>query len=56
MIHHDSMSVLKKIDKYFKLKPSSVGDPELYLGAKVTKMNLVNKTWCWTLSPSKYVQ
>ena len=56
VIHHDSMSVLKKIDKYFKLKPSSVGDPDLYLGAKVTKMKLMNNTWCWTLSPSKYVQ
>jgi len=56
VIHHDSMSVLKRIDTYFKLKPSSIGDPDVYLGAKVTKMNLINGTWCWTLSPSKYVQ
>ena len=56
MIHHDSLSVLKRIDLYFTLKPSSVGDPDIYLGAKVTKMNLSNGTWCWTLSPSKYVQ
>ena len=47
---------LKKIDSYFMLKPSSVGDPDIYLGAKVTKMYLSNGTWCWTLSPSKYVK
>ena len=56
MMHHDSLSVLKKLDKYFKLKPSSIGDPDIYIGAKVTKMTLKNNTWCWTLSPSKYVQ
>ena len=56
VIHHDALSILKKIDSYFKLKPTSVGDPDIYLGAKVTKMNLKNGTWCWTLSPSKYVQ
>ena len=56
VIHHDSLSILKRIDSYFKLKPTSIGDPDIYLGDKVTKMNLANGTWCWTLSPSKYVQ
>ena len=37
VIHHDSLSVLKRIDSYFTLKPSSVGDPDIYIGAKVTK-------------------
>jgi len=32
VIHHDAMPVLMKIDKYFKLKPSSIGDPDIYLG------------------------
>ena len=54
VIHHDSLSVLKRIDSCFKLKPDSIGDPDIYLGAKVKKMNLANGTWCWTLSPSKY--
>ena len=56
VIHHDALSILKGIDSYFKLKPASIGDPDIYLGAKVTKINLANGTWCWTLSPSKYVQ
>ena len=56
VIHHDSLSILKIINSYFKLKPSSIGDPDIYLGAKVKKMTLTNGTWCWALRPSKYVQ
>ena len=44
VIFHDSLSILKRIDSYFKLKPASIGDPDIYLGAKVTKMNLANGT------------
>jgi hypothetical protein len=32
-IHHDALSVLTKIDKYLPLKPTSVGNPDIYLGA-----------------------
>ena len=46
LIHHDSLSILKIIDSYFQLKPTSIGDPDIYLGAKVTKTNLANRTWC----------
>ena len=35
VVHHDAMTILMKIDKYFKLKPSSIGDPDIYLGAKL---------------------
>ena len=56
VIHHNSLSILKILDSYFKLKPSSTGDPGIYLGAKVRKMTLANGTWCWSLSSSKYVQ
>ena len=56
VIHHDSLSILKRIDSYFKLNPDSIGDPDIYLGSKVTNMNLANGTWCLTLRPSKYVQ
>ncbi len=34
-IHHDPMSVINKINGYPPLKPSSVGDPDIYLGAKL---------------------
>ena len=35
VVHHDTMTTLMKIDKYLKLKPSSIGDPDIYLGAKL---------------------
>ena len=54
-IHHDAMTVLKRINKYLPLKPDSVGDPDMYLGAKLRQTELTNGVWAWALSPSKYV-
>ena len=39
-----------------KLKPDSIGDPDIYLGAKLKKVELDNDVVCWSLSPFKYVQ
>ncbi len=54
-VHHDSMSVLNLINGYMPLKPSLVGDPDIYLGAKLKMTQLENGIWAWRLSPSKYV-
>jgi hypothetical protein len=54
-IHHNPMSVLNLINGYMSLKPSSVGDPDIYLGAKLKMTRLDNRIWAWGLSPSKYV-
>jgi hypothetical protein len=54
-MHHDAMSVLDRINKYLPLKPTSVGDPDIYLGAKLKETQLPNGIWAWGLSPSKYV-
>jgi hypothetical protein len=54
-IHHDPMSVLKEINGYLPLKPSSVGNPDIYLGAKLKETQLSNGVMVWGLSPSKYV-
>ena len=56
VIQYESLAILKRIDSYFNLKPTSIGDPDIYLGSKVKKMKLENGTWCWSLNPSKYVQ
>ena len=56
VIRHEALSVLTKIDKYFTLKPDSIGDPDVYLGAKLKLHQCENDVYCWTLSPSKYVQ
>jgi hypothetical protein len=50
------MSVLNRIHHYLPLKPTSVGDPDIYLGAKVRLDQLTNGVFAWGLSPSKYVQ
>jgi hypothetical protein len=54
-IHHNLMSVLNSINGYMPLKPSLIGDPDIYLGAKLKMTQLENGVWAWGLSPSKYV-
>jgi hypothetical protein len=54
-IHHDPMSVMGEINKYLPLKPSSVGNPDIYLGAKLKETRLPNGVMAWGLSSSKYV-
>ncbi len=34
-VHHDNMSVLNVINGYMPLKPSSIGDLDIYLGTKL---------------------
>jgi hypothetical protein len=54
-IHHDPMTVLNSINAYMPLKPSLVGDPDIYLGVKLKMTRLDNGIEAWGLSPSKYV-
>ena len=35
VIHNDAMSILNKINKYFKLNPNSIGGTDMYLGSKI---------------------
>jgi hypothetical protein len=55
-VHHDAMQQIRAIDKRFPLKKGSVGDPDIYLGAKLRKVTLPNGVEAWSMSPSKYVQ
>ena len=52
----DAVAILKKIDKYFKMKEGSIGDPDIYLGAKLKEHVLPNGVKAWGQSPSKYIQ
>ncbi len=54
-IHEEPDSVLQVLNKYFPLKPESVGAPDIYLGAKLKQMQLENGVWAWGISPSKYI-
>jgi Reverse transcriptase (RNA-dependent DNA polymerase) len=55
-IHHDPKGELTRLDKYFMMKPGSIADPDMYLGAKLRKIQLANGVWSWSQSASKYVQ
>jgi hypothetical protein len=57
VVHHDAEDVLLRLDKkYFKMKPGSIGDPDVYLGATIKQMRLANGVMAWASSPSKYVR
>ena len=56
VVHHDAMPIMKKINKFFLLKPDSVGDPNMYLGVKIKYHKTPNGRWSWKMSPSKYVR
>ena len=54
-IRHDATECLKQLDKYFPMKENSIGDPDIYLGAKLRRVRLDNGVTCWALSSAKYV-
>jgi hypothetical protein len=56
VVHHNATDVLLCLDKYFKMKPGSIGDPDVYLGATIKQMRLANGVMAWASSPSKYVR
>jgi hypothetical protein len=55
-IHHDAESAIRQIDKYFPMKAGSIGDPAIYLGTKLQKVDLENGVQAWSMSPSKYIK
>ena len=42
----------KELDKYFKLKPESIGPPKFHLGAGVRRVTLENGVNTWAVSSS----
>ena len=55
-MHRDSMTPLGQINHFFKMKPESIGDPDIYLGGKLQNFTMNNGVEWWSLSASKYVQ
>ena len=47
---------LCEIDKYFSLKENSIGPPKIYLGGKVSKVDLPSGIWAYSFSSSQYVK
>ena len=44
-----------EIGKYFTMKQSSIGPPDLYLGGHVRKVTLENGVTAWAFSLSQYI-
>jgi hypothetical protein len=55
-LHHDTELCLQQVDKYFKMKPGSIGDLDFYLGATLRAKRLSNGALAWNMSSSKYIQ
>ena len=53
---HNSNALAGAKRRIVKLKESSVGDPDLYLGVKLRRIEIPNGGVAWGVSPSKYVQ
>jgi hypothetical protein len=56
VINHDAIALIQEIDKFFKMKSGSIGDPDIYLRAKLQEMQLPNGVYAWSLLVSKYIQ
>ena len=50
VIHHDSGRALHELDNFFKMKSGSIGDSNMYLGAKPRKVVLQNVVEAWANS------
>jgi hypothetical protein len=55
-VSHDVREALKRIDKFFLMKNGVIECPDIYLGAKISKVWLPNGVEAWAMSPSKYIQ
>ena len=56
VIHHNAQTCLNELDRFFKMKANSIGDPDFYLGAKLKPLVLFNGVNAWGTSSSKYIQ
>ena len=57
VISENAEQVLRtEIGKYFVLKEESIGEPSIYLGGKMRKVELENGAEAWAFGSSQYVQ
>ena len=47
--------IKKEIGKYWTLKESSIGPPQIYFGNRLSKVKLKNGVEAWSLSAVQYV-
>ena len=47
--------VLDEIDRHYKIKSGSIGEPSVYLGAQIYKHSLPDGNWAWGMTSEKYI-
>ena len=55
-ISEHAEEALLQVNKYFPMKKGSIGPPKLYLGAKISQVQLPNGVKAYAMSTSQYVQ
>jgi hypothetical protein len=52
---HDPKKSMKRMQEDFKLKDDKIAEPDVCLGAALSKMKLESGKQCWTMSPEQHV-
>jgi hypothetical protein len=55
-ISHRAKDLIKMIGEYYKVKPGSDKEPEIYLGANIEKVQMPDSREVWASSPRDYVK
>jgi hypothetical protein len=55
-LSHRAKDVIEEITAFYKAKDGSIRPPEIYLGANISKMQLLDGREVWTTSPRTYVK
>jgi hypothetical protein len=56
VIANDPATIIAEIDKRFKIKDGSTGEPKQYLGALISKYQLQDGSWAWAMSSDAYIK
>jgi hypothetical protein len=55
-ISHEPKVLIDAIGEYYKVKPGSDKEPDIYLGANVKKVQMLDGREVWAMSPRDYVK
>ncbi len=55
-LSHDPTGIMKDIGKEFQIKDNKYGPPTNYLGAGISKFQLMDGSTCWSIDSKQYVQ
>ena len=56
VIARDPKAIINEIDKRFKIKEGSTGEPSQYLGAAISRYQLKDGSECWAMSSDTYIK